>query len=123
MAEALELAREGVSFAEIDKAAVDFGMPMGPVELIDSVGIDVGLHVAEILSPLVGREVAPELKERVAAGGDSHGVTPVDAVVGGLSVVQLAWCRCHVSAHAGEQVHGVSLRVQAAVHGRVAVAG
>ena len=68
MAEALELSREGVSYAEIDKAAVDFGMPMGPVELIDSVGIDVGLHVAEILSPLVGREVAPELKERVAAG-------------------------------------------------------
>ncbi len=43
-------------------------MPMGPIELIDSVGVDVALHVARILSPIVGREVAPELEELVAAG-------------------------------------------------------
>ncbi len=68
MAEALDLVREGVAPAEIDKAATDFGMPMGPIELIDSVGVDVALHVARILSPIVGREVAPELEELVAAG-------------------------------------------------------
>lgn len=68
MAEALEMVREGVPLADIDQAAVDFGMPMGPIELMDSVGIDVALHVAEILAPLAGRKVAPELQELVAAG-------------------------------------------------------
>jgi len=68
MAEALDMLREGFAPVEIDKAATDFGMPMGPIELIDSVGVDVALHVATILSPIVGREVAPELEELVAAG-------------------------------------------------------
>jgi 3-hydroxyacyl-CoA dehydrogenase/enoyl-CoA hydratase/3-hydroxybutyryl-CoA epimerase len=68
MAEALDLVREGIAPVEVDKAATDFGMPMGPIELIDSVGVDVALHVAQILSPVVGREVAPELAELVEAG-------------------------------------------------------
>jgi 3-hydroxyacyl-CoA dehydrogenase/enoyl-CoA hydratase/3-hydroxybutyryl-CoA epimerase len=68
MAEAMELIREGVPPVDIDRAAVNFGMPMGPVELADSVGLDVALHVAKILSPVIGREVAPELEELVAAG-------------------------------------------------------
>jgi len=68
MAEALELAAEGVPLAEIDHAAVSFGMPMGPIELIDSVGVDVALHVAEILSPIVGRPVAPALQKLVDEG-------------------------------------------------------
>jgi len=68
MAEALEMVSEGVPLADIDQAAVDFGMPMGPIELMDSVGIDVALHVAKILAPLAGRTVAPELQELVTAG-------------------------------------------------------
>jgi len=68
MAEALELVSEGVPLAAIDHAAVSFGMPMGPIELIDSVGVDVALHVAEILSPIVGRPVDPELQKLVAEG-------------------------------------------------------
>ena len=68
MAEALDLVREGVPPVEVDKAATDFGMPMGPIELIDSVGVDVALHVAQILSPVIGRQVAPELAELVEAG-------------------------------------------------------
>ncbi len=68
MAEAMEMIREGVPPVEIDKAAVDFGMPIGPVELADSVGLDVALHVARILSPVIGRAVAPELEELVEAG-------------------------------------------------------
>jgi 3-hydroxyacyl-CoA dehydrogenase/enoyl-CoA hydratase/3-hydroxybutyryl-CoA epimerase len=68
MAEAMELVREGVALAEVDKAATDFGMPMGPVELVDSVGLDVALHVSKILSPVIGRPVAPELETMVAAG-------------------------------------------------------
>jgi 3-hydroxyacyl-CoA dehydrogenase/enoyl-CoA hydratase/3-hydroxybutyryl-CoA epimerase len=68
LGEALELLREGVPAPAIDHAAVAFGMPVGPIELTDSVGIDVARHVAEILSPVIGRPVAPELAERVAAG-------------------------------------------------------
>jgi len=68
MAEAMEMIREGIPLAEIDQAAVDFGMPMGPVELVDSVGVDVALHVARILSPVVNRVVAPELEALVSKG-------------------------------------------------------
>ena len=49
MGEAFRLAQSGVALAAIDEAAVAFGMPMGPIELADSVGLDVGLSVARIL--------------------------------------------------------------------------
>ncbi len=49
MGEAMVLAEEGVALATIDKSAVAFGMPMGPVELADSVGLDVALHVSKVL--------------------------------------------------------------------------
>ena len=68
LAEAMTLAQEGVPLPDIDFAATDFGMPMGPVELADSVGLDIALHVARILSPLVGRPVAPELERLVNDG-------------------------------------------------------
>jgi 3-hydroxyacyl-CoA dehydrogenase/enoyl-CoA hydratase/3-hydroxybutyryl-CoA epimerase len=68
MAEAMELLREGHAPAVIDQAAVDFGMPMGPVELADSVGLDVARHVAAVLEPVIGRKAAPELLAKVEAG-------------------------------------------------------
>jgi len=68
MAEAMELLREGHAPAVIDQAAVDFGMPMGPVELADSVGLDVARHVAAVLEPVIGRRAAPELLAKVEAG-------------------------------------------------------
>jgi len=68
MAEAMEMIREGVPLAEIDQAATEFGMPMGPVELADAVGLDVADHVAHILGPVLGREPAPELEELVRQG-------------------------------------------------------
>ncbi|UCG71528.1 MAG: enoyl-CoA hydratase/isomerase family protein [Chromatiales bacterium] len=68
MAEAMVLLGEGLAPAEIDQAAVDFGMPMGPVELADSVGLDVALHVARILSPVIGRPVDTQLEARVESG-------------------------------------------------------
>lgn len=40
---------EGLSKEKIDAAAEKFGMPMGPIELVDTVGLDIGLHVAENL--------------------------------------------------------------------------
>ena len=45
-----------------------FGMPMGPVELADRVGLDVALHVAEILSDVLATPPPELLKAKVAKG-------------------------------------------------------
>ncbi|MCA9266830.1 MAG: multifunctional fatty acid oxidation complex subunit alpha, partial [Planctomycetales bacterium] len=44
MNEALALLSEGIPIRHIDKAAVKFGMPLGPIELYDMVGIDTALY-------------------------------------------------------------------------------
>jgi len=66
--EALTLVEEGVSPAEIDRAAVGFGMPMGPVLLADTVGLDICLSVARILGAHFGGAVPRRLESLVAAG-------------------------------------------------------
>jgi 3-hydroxyacyl-CoA dehydrogenase/enoyl-CoA hydratase/3-hydroxybutyryl-CoA epimerase len=68
LAEAMLMAQEGVPLPEIDAAATDFGMPMGPIELADSVGLDIALNVARTLAPVLGRPVAPELETKVRDG-------------------------------------------------------
>ena len=57
MYEAMLAAQEGVPLAAIDRAATDFGMPMGPIELIDVVGLDVAAHVGEIIAAQLQRPV------------------------------------------------------------------
>lgn len=66
--EALRLAEEGVPLEVIDEAAVAFGMPQGPVELVDTVGLDVALNVARVLAQ--GQDLAglSVLTSRVDAG-------------------------------------------------------
>lgn len=63
--EAAYLLQEGMSPEQIDKIAEDFGMPMGPVELVDQVGIDVGYKVAHVLEDAFGprMKVAGVLEE------------------------------------------------------------
>src|SRR3984957_2183431 len=58
--EAMYAAQEGVPLAVIDKVAVNFGMPMGPIELADVVGLDVCAQVGEIVARELGRP-APDL--------------------------------------------------------------
>ena len=53
--------------AHIDAAAVDFGMPMGPIELADTVGLDVCLHVGKILAQAFNRKAPVHLEELVNA--------------------------------------------------------
>ena len=48
--EAGHLFTSGASIEDIDEAMLDFGMPMGPLRLIDEVGMDVSLHVAGTLA-------------------------------------------------------------------------
>jgi len=50
--EAVRLSCEGVPTQEVDQALKQFGMPMGPLELLDQVGIDVAAHVADTLNAL-----------------------------------------------------------------------
>ena len=69
--EALLMLDAGMKKETIDKAAVDFGMPMGPIELADEVGLDICLHVAEMLRASLNRDMpdAPQwLKDKVAKG-------------------------------------------------------
>jgi 3-hydroxyacyl-CoA dehydrogenase/enoyl-CoA hydratase/3-hydroxybutyryl-CoA epimerase len=68
MGEAMALVEEGVPLATIDKAAVEFGMPMGPVELADSVGLDVALGVSKVLSDTMRRPIPERLVSMVEAG-------------------------------------------------------
>lgn len=47
LAEASLLLEEGSNIEEIDQALTDFGFPVGPITLMDEVGIDVGIHVLD----------------------------------------------------------------------------
>jgi 3-hydroxyacyl-CoA dehydrogenase/enoyl-CoA hydratase/3-hydroxybutyryl-CoA epimerase len=66
--EAVNLLEEGVPGQVIDKAATDFGMPMGPIFLADTVGLDICLSVAEILGAALGLSVPDKLRKKVEAG-------------------------------------------------------
>lgn len=66
MDEAFRLYQEGHQAELIDKAATDFGMPVGPLALADSVGLDILLHVAQIVGPTIGRELPPGLEQLVS---------------------------------------------------------
>lgn len=67
MLEALRCVDEGIEPATIDAALVAFGMPMGPVELVDTVGLDIALAAGKALT---GEATAPprQLLVRVEAG-------------------------------------------------------
>jgi 3-hydroxyacyl-CoA dehydrogenase / enoyl-CoA hydratase / 3-hydroxybutyryl-CoA epimerase len=62
MLEAATAYAEGIPAAVIDKAAVKFGMPMGPIELLDTVGLDVAAGVGEELAPFLGLQIPAALQ-------------------------------------------------------------
>jgi len=66
--EAVELVSEGVPVTAVDEAATRFGMPMGPIELADTVGLDICLSVGDILAGSLGIEVPQRLRDMVGAG-------------------------------------------------------
>lgn len=53
------LMADGYSIEAIDGVATDFGMPMGPLRLVDEVGIDVSGHAGEALHAALGERLAP----------------------------------------------------------------
>ncbi len=66
--EAVVLAEEGVPLKVIDDEAIEFGMPMGPIELADTVGLDICLKVADILSQDMDISVPERLRSLVDRG-------------------------------------------------------
>ncbi len=67
LVEAVTLFEEGIAPEAIDQAALDFGMPMGPVELADTVGLDICLSVAKNLSQLCEFKVPDILNTMINA--------------------------------------------------------
>jgi 3-hydroxyacyl-CoA dehydrogenase/enoyl-CoA hydratase/3-hydroxybutyryl-CoA epimerase len=59
MNEAAHLLAEGVAIEAIDRAMIDWGFPVGPVQLLDEVGIDVAAHVGEIVHAAFGDRMLP----------------------------------------------------------------
>jgi len=66
--EAMRLFKEGVPGPVLDKAAKKFGMPMGPIELADTVGLDVCASVGKEVGEFLGLEIPDGLAELIAAG-------------------------------------------------------
>ena len=65
--EALFALESGIPAEVIDQCAVRFGMPMGPIELADVVGLDVCLHVGRVLAQAFGRATPQTLEKLVSA--------------------------------------------------------
>ncbi|MEO6925858.1 MAG: 3-hydroxyacyl-CoA dehydrogenase NAD-binding domain-containing protein [Rhodanobacter sp.] len=66
--EAMRLYSEGVPGPVLDREAKKFGMPMGPIELADTVGLDVCASVGKELAPFLGLELPSGMEERLEAG-------------------------------------------------------
>jgi 3-hydroxyacyl-CoA dehydrogenase/enoyl-CoA hydratase/3-hydroxybutyryl-CoA epimerase len=66
MLEAMKCVDEGIAPEVVDRAAQDFGMAMGPVELIDTVGLDIALAAG---ARLTGSAQAPACLQRHVDGG------------------------------------------------------
>jgi 3-hydroxyacyl-CoA dehydrogenase/enoyl-CoA hydratase/carnithine racemase len=68
--EATELVREGVDPARIDRVARGFGMPMGPIELYDMIGLDTAFYAGLVLSAAYGDriEASPLIPALVKSG-------------------------------------------------------
>jgi 3-hydroxyacyl-CoA dehydrogenase/enoyl-CoA hydratase/3-hydroxybutyryl-CoA epimerase len=69
-AEALWLLDEGYRVEEIDRAMLDWGMPMGPLRLADEVGLDVSAKVGHILHEAFGERLPfPPWLDRLSTSG------------------------------------------------------
>ncbi|HZV06992.1 MAG TPA: 3-hydroxyacyl-CoA dehydrogenase NAD-binding domain-containing protein [Gemmataceae bacterium] len=68
--EAVILVAEGLAIEQVDRVMKRFGMPMGPLELLDQIGLDIAAHVAESMQPvLTGRFEPNAAFEKMRAAG------------------------------------------------------
>lgn len=68
--ESVALHESGIPATTIDEAMLAFGMPMGPLRLLDEIGLDVAQHVADTLGAAFPDRFHPSerLKQKIAAG-------------------------------------------------------
>jgi 3-hydroxyacyl-CoA dehydrogenase/enoyl-CoA hydratase/3-hydroxybutyryl-CoA epimerase len=57
--EAARLVEEGAAIEDVDRALTAFGFPVGPVTLLDEVGIEVGAKVSKVMHEAFGARMAP----------------------------------------------------------------
>ncbi|MGJ8643097.1 MAG: 3-hydroxyacyl-CoA dehydrogenase NAD-binding domain-containing protein [Luteolibacter sp.] len=70
LVKAAAMFEEGGDPEEIDKAMLDFGMPMGPLRLLDEVGLDVAMHVARTLAAAFPERMSlPTVVEKLLEAG------------------------------------------------------
>ena len=86
MTEAMHLVESGVALTMVDRAAESFGMPMGPIELVDSVGLDVVLHSSKVMGADMDSPVAQRLAALVLT--ELPKIAPLET-----AQVRLAWLR------------------------------
>jgi 3-hydroxyacyl-CoA dehydrogenase/enoyl-CoA hydratase/3-hydroxybutyryl-CoA epimerase len=68
--EALHLFQQGVPMEALDRSMTDFGMPMGPLRLLDEVGLDVAVKVSHVLGAAFGDRLEPSaVLEPMVQGG------------------------------------------------------
>ncbi|HVS66530.1 MAG TPA: fatty acid oxidation complex subunit alpha FadJ [Thermoanaerobaculia bacterium] len=73
LSEACRLLGEGAPIEEIDQALTGFGFPVGPLRLLDEVGIDVGGEIAAVLHEAFGERMAPAPAQSALVGDDRRG--------------------------------------------------
>jgi 3-hydroxyacyl-CoA dehydrogenase/enoyl-CoA hydratase/3-hydroxybutyryl-CoA epimerase len=57
--QAVILVAEGLTIEQVDRPMKRFGMPMGPLELLDQIGLDVAAHVAQSMQPVLAGRFEP----------------------------------------------------------------
>ena len=70
LVKAIQLVEAGASPSEIDSQMVKFGMPMGPLRLLDEIGLDVGIHVARDLKERLEGFSIPACTDDILEKGD-----------------------------------------------------
>lgn len=71
LVEAGRLVDAGIEVERIDRAMLDFGMPMGPLRLLDEIGLDVAAHVAKTMREAFGERFAlPAILDKLLADGE-----------------------------------------------------
>ncbi len=69
LSEAVRLVREGCRIEDVDRAMTRFGMPVGPIALLDDVGLDVAVKAGEVLAAAFPERLRAAGEEAMAAAG------------------------------------------------------
>src|SRR5687767_10957735 len=71
--EAGRLLDQGAAVDAVDKALLDFGFPVGPITLVDEVGLDVGSKAGKIMYEAFGERFAPPASMQAVVASGRHG--------------------------------------------------